>query len=386
VNGDEKPGKISWLWKQVDDARRSRNPERAREGLERLLASQEIRGTPDHDLALLHLSQLEIEEGRVADAARRLQGFHWHGIPGPAALLLAADLFLRLDWYDESMEALEDYLRHYPQDTDALRKKGLLLLMRNRDAEAERTLNSVARREKFRVPSTLSYLAMLEAKRGNLEESLHLLLQARGLAPFDERIEHTLLRIEALRVRLRRSVMERGKIPLESAVAGITAGMLGLHGYSREKARRAAAIWNHFCALRKPPGRKPEIWAAALEYAVTRNGPHFTQEQLAEEYGVSATRLGEHYRLLAATVDLDAPEDPLEEAAREGEALSQEARREEMAEVLSGLAGRLGSFSEPGDAAEWVYRRLPALDEPQRREVEDFVAYIWRKRRNTALK
>jgi hypothetical protein len=55
-----------------------------------------------------------------------------------------------------------------------------------------------------------------------------------------------------------------------------------------------------------------------------------------------------------------------------------------MADVLSGLAGRLGSFSEPGDAVEWVYRQLPSLDEPRRREVEDFVAYIWRKRRNTA--
>lgn len=384
MSGEEQSGKVSWLWSQVEDARKSRDTERAREGLERLLASQEIRGTPDQDLALLYLSQLEMEEGRVSETARRLQDFQWHGIPGPAALLLAADLFMRLDWYDNSMEALESYLQHYPQDTDALRKKGLLLLMQNRDAEAERTLTSVARREKFRVPSTLSYLAMLEAKRGNLEESLHLLLQARGLAPFDERIEHTLLRIEALRVRLRRSVIEREEIPLESAVAGMAAGMLGLHGYSREKARKAAEVWNHFCALGKPSGRKPEIWAAALEYAVTRNGPHFTQEQLAEEYGVSSTRMGEHYRLLAATVDLDAPEDPLEEAAREGETLSLETRREEMADVLSGLAGRLGSFSEPGDAVEWVYRQLPSLDEPQRREVEDFVAYIWRKRRNTA--
>lgn len=384
MSGEEQSGKVSWLWSQVEDARRSRDTERAREGLERLLASQEIRGTPDQDLALLYLSQLEMEEGRVSETARRLQDFQWHGIPGPAALLLAADLFMRLDWYDNSMEALESYLQHYPQDTDALRKKGLLLLMQNRDAEAERTLTSVARREKFRVPSTLSYLAMLEAKRGNLEESLHLLLQARGLAPFDERIEHTLLRIEALRVRLRRSVIEREEIPLESAVAGMAAGMLGLHGYSREKARKAAEVWNHFCALGKPSGRKPEIWAAALEYAVTRNGPHFTQEQLAEEYGVSSTRMGEHYRLLAATVDLDAPEDPLEEAAREGETLSLETRREEMADVLSGLAGRLGSFSEPGDAVEWVYRQLPSLDEPRRREVEDFVAYIWRKRRNTA--
>ncbi len=385
MTAEETSGKVSWLWKQVEDARRDRDPERAREGLGRLLASQEIRATPDQDLALLYLSQLEMEEGRVSDVARRLQGFQWHGIPGPAALLLASDLFLRLDWYENSLEAMGSYLEHYPQDVDALRKRGLLLLMLNRDTEAEKILNSVARREKFRVPSTLSYLAMLEAKRGNLEESLHLLLQARDLAPFDERIEHTLLRIEALRVRLRRSVMEHDDIPLENAVSGMTAGMLGLHGYTREKARRAASIWNHFCEMKKPAGRKPEIWAAALEYAVTRNGPHFTQEQLAEEYGVSATQMGEHYRLLAATVDLDETSDPLEEAAREGESLSLEARREELADVLAGLSGRLGSFSEPGDAVEWVLKQIPPLDEPQRREVEDFVAYIWRKHGHTVI-
>lgn len=385
MTGGEPIGKISWLWRQVEEARQAQDAERAREGLNRLLASPEIRGTPDHDLALLYLSQLEMEEGRVSGVARRLQSFEWHGIPGPAGLLLASDIFLRLDWYERSLEALSSYLEHYPQDTDALRKKGLLLLMLNRDSEAERTLTSVARREKYRIPSTLSYIAMLEAKRGNLEESLHLLLQARDLAPFDERIEHTLLRIEALRVTLRRSVMERDDIPLENAVSGMTAGMLGLHGYTREKARRAAAVWNHFCAVRKPSGRKPEIWAAALEYAVTRNGPHFTQEQLAEEYGVSSTQMGEHYRLLASTVDLDEPSDPLEEAAREGEYLSLETRREELAEVLAGLAGRLGSFPEPGDAVEWVLEQVPPLDESQRREMEDFVAYIWRKHGQTGV-
>lgn len=380
MRNSEPSGKISWLWRQVEEARRGKDPERARESLERLLTSPEIRNTPDSDLAMLYLSQLEIEEGRVSRAAGRLQGFQWHGIPGPAALLLASDIFLRLDWYQNSLDALSSFLEHYPQDTDALRKKGLLMLMLDRDEEAEKTLNSVARREKFRIPSTLSYLAMLEAKRGNLEESLHLLLQARDLAPFDQRIEHTLLRIEALRVRLRRSVMERENIPLENAVPGIAAGMLGLHGFSPEKARRASSIWSHFCGVGKPSGRKPEIWAAALEYAVTRNGPHFTQEQLAEEYGVSAKQLGEHYRLLAATVDLNAYcSDPLEEAAVEGETLTLETRREELAEVLAGLAGRMGRFQEPGEAVDWVLRQVSPADEGQRREVENFVAYIWRK-------
>jgi len=121
MTGTEPSGKISWLWKQVDDAREAKDAERAREGLSRLLASQEIRGTPDQDLALLYLAQLEMEEGRVSDVARRLQGFMWHGIPGPAALLLASDIFLRLDWYERSLESMTDYLEHYPQDTDALR-------------------------------------------------------------------------------------------------------------------------------------------------------------------------------------------------------------------------------------------------------------------------
>jgi tetratricopeptide (TPR) repeat protein len=184
MSGEEQSGKVSWLWSQVEDARKSRDTERAREGLERLLASQEIRGTPDQDLALLYLSQLEMEEGagcrKPPDGCRTSSGT---GFPVLRRCCWRRTSLHETGLVRQLMEALESYLQHYPQDTDALRKKGLLLLMQNRDAEAERTLTSVARREKFRVPSTLSYLAMLEAKRGNLEESLHLLLQARGLAP-----------------------------------------------------------------------------------------------------------------------------------------------------------------------------------------------------------
>lgn len=370
--------KISWLWNQVEEARASRDTEKARESLERLLDDRSVKGTPDENLARLELARLEIDTGNLTPAARMVSDFKWYGVPGPAALLIAADVFMKLDRFEPCLESLESYLKLYPRDVDAQRKKGLVLLMLHRDAEAERLLLSVARREKYRVASTLTYLALLEAKADRLEESLHLLLQARELAPFDEKIEHSLLRIEALRVQMRRSAVERKDLPLEDVVPGMTAGMLGLHGYSPGVARAAADAWNRFCAMQKPAGRKPELWAAALEYAVTREGPHFTQEQLAGEYGVSVTQLREHYQALKESVDIPFA-GLLERIADEGNDLLRRAKGEEIASVIAEMSGNMDRFETASEAAAWVFERVTPLDEAQRREMEEFVAYIWRR-------
>ncbi len=371
--------KISWLWTQVEEARASRDTEKARESLERLLEDSSVKGTPDENLAALEISRLDMESGRLNEAAKRLANFKWAGIPGPAAMLLGADVFMKLDRFEMSLDALESYLKQYPRDIDAQRKKGLILLMLHRDQEAERILLSVARREKYRVPSTLTYLALLEAKANRLEESLHLLLQARELAPFDEKIEHSLLRIEALRVQMRRSAVESTKLPLEDVVPGMTAGMLGLHGYSPNRARIASEAWKKFCAVNTPAGRKPETWAAALEYAVTREGPHHTQEQLAAEYGVSVTQLRDHYQVIRDSVDLPSA-NLLEEVAEEGSDLLREARKEEIAAVLAELGSENGKFRSAAEAASWVFERVSPVDDKQRREMEEFVAYIWRRK------
>ena len=371
--------KISWLWTQVEEARASRDTEKARESLERLLEDSSVKGTPDENLAALEISRLDMESGRLNEAAKRLANFKWAGIPGPAAMLLGADVFMKLDRFEMSLDALESYLKQYPRDIDAQRKKGLILLMLHRDQDAERILLSVARREKYRVPSTLTYLALLEAKANRLEESLHLLLQARELAPFDEKIEHSLLRIEALRVQMRRSAVESTKLPLEDVVPGMTAGMLGLHGYSPNRARIASEAWKKFCAVNTPAGRKPETWAAALEYAVTREGPHHTQEQLAAEYGVSVTQLRDHYQVIRDSVDLPSA-NLLEEVAEEGSDLLREARKEEIAAVLAELGSENGKFRSAAEEASWVFERVSPVDDKQRREMEEFVAYIWRRK------
>jgi len=374
--------KIDWLWKQVEHAREQGNGEAVRECLERLLADPSISGTSDEDLAVINLCQLDIEEGLSRDAALRLSDFRWHGVPGPAGLLLLADVYLKLEWFPQARETLEEYLQLLPEDLDARRKLGLVHLMLNEDAEAERLLLATARREKYRVPATLTYLAMLEAKSGRIEESLHLLLQAKELAPFDEKIEHTLLRIESLRVSLKRRALHHQDLPMEDLVPGMTSGMLELHGYSREKSRQALDVWNRFCGVNAPGGRKPAIWAAALEYAVTRYGPHFTQKQLADEYGVSTTQLGEHYHSIAQAVDLDSilNEDLLGETEMAGQGLHDLVRREEMAEVIASAAGRLDDFEGPGDLCQWVFQRIEPLNEAERREIEDFVGYIWKRR------
>jgi len=375
-------GKIDWLWKQVESSRNEKNNEAVRESLERLLADPVIRNTSDEDLAVLNLSQLDIEEGHSREAALRLSGFKWHGVPGPAGLLLVSDIYLKLEWFEQAREALEDYLKLIPEDLDARRKLGLVHLMLNNDDEAQRLLLATARREKYRIPATLTYLAMLEAKAGRIEESLHLLLQAKELAPHDEKIEHTLLRIESLRVSLKRKALHHEDLPIEDLVAGMVSGMLELHGYSREKFRIAMDVWNNFCSALTPQGRKPAIWAAALEYAVTRNGPHFTQKQLADEYGVSTSQLGEHYHALAEAVDLDSlvNTDLLDEIEKEGSGLHSLVRREEMAEVIASIASRLDEFDSPGSVCTWVFDRIEPLNETERREIEDFLSYLWKRK------
>jgi len=374
--------KISWLWKQVELARQENDAERAREGLERLLADPSVRNTADENLAVLNLCQLELDEGNPHGVAQRMDSFEWFGLPGPAALLLASGIFLRLEWFDRAQDSLEQYLSVFPEDLDARRKLGLVLLMKDCDSEAERLLLGVARREKYGIPSTLTYLAMLEAKSGRLEESLHLLLKAKDLAPSDQHIEHTLLRIEALRVSLKRKAMTHDDLPLEDIVAGMVSGMLDLHGYSGEKAAQARKIWDHFCSGRSPKGRKPAIWAAALEYAVTRSGPHFTQEQLASEFGVSVSQLREHYSELSSQIDLSEyiSGDLLNETEREGSTLSKLVRREELAEVLAGVSHHFPEFNGPGEAVEWVFDRIAPQTEAERREIENFIGFLWRKK------
>lgn len=383
--GQSPAGKIAWLWKQVEKARESSDHASERECLERLIGDPAVRGTSDEDLALLGLCRLDLSEGRSADVARRLSSFEWHGIPGPAALLLAADIFLRLDWFSKALENLEEYLAAIPEDLDARRKAGLVLLMLDRDAEAERMLVSTARREQHRVPATLAYLAMLEAKRGRLEESLHLLLQARDLAPFDERIEHTLLQIEALRVRLKRGTMTRDDLPFTDLVPAMAAGMLQLHGYGRDRAAAAEEIWKRFCAAARPGGRKPAIWAAALEYLVTRSGPHHTQERIALDYGVSVTQLREHLQEMETALGEEAMPgaDLLSLAARDGSELAEAVRQSRMVDALSDLTGRLTAFDTPADAVEWALCRVSPVSEEERRLLEDFIAWIW-ERRDTA--
>lgn len=371
--------KISWLWRQVEEARVSGEAEKARESLERLLEDRDVRNTPDENLAVLEICRIELDRGEVSSAARRLSNFKWNGVPGAAALLLAADVFLRLDLFETSLESLESYLKIYPSDADASRKKGLVLLMLHRDDEAERILLSVARRESYRIASTLTYLALLEAKRDRLKESLHLLLQAKELAPYDEKIEHSLLRIEALRVQMRRSAIEKTDLPLVDVVPGMTAGMLGLHGYSSEIATIASDAWSRFCSENIPSGRKPEAWAAALEYAVTRGGPHFTQEQLAGEYGVSVSQLRVHYQILKGAVKFPQT-NLLDRLANEGSDLLRDARMEEIVTILSDLGSNSDEFLSAADAAAWVFERVNPIDETQRREIEEFVAYIWHKK------
>jgi hypothetical protein len=184
-------------------------------------------------------------------------------------------------------------------------------------------------------------------------------------------------------VSLKRKALQQEDLPIEDIVAGMVTGMLELHGYSPDRGRAAVDVWNRFCASGTPKGRKPAIWAAALEYAVTRSGPHFTQDQLALEYRISATQLREHYQTITEVVAIEEVHggDLLSETEEAGSTLSGLVRREEMAEVISQAVTLLGEFSGPGDLCAWVFDRVPPRSEPERREMEDFLGMVWKRPR-----
>lgn len=341
-----------------------------------------MKSTADEDLAILYLCRIDLSAGNVKDVAEQIGSFTWHGIPGDAALLLAADIYLRLDWFTQAHQCLEDYLKSFPEDLDAKRKFGLVKLMLDENRSAERILQAVARRERYKVPETLSYIAMLEAKAGRLEESCHLLLQARELAPSDKRIEHSLLRIEAMRVRLKRHAMNPGELPFQAMVEAMLTGMLSLHGYNEETSRLGRKLWEDFCGKgERPHGRKPAIWAAAVEYAVTRNGLHYSQDQLAVEYGVSSSQLREHYLEICKKVKISEYQirDLLTQTSEEGNSLYSLVRGEELAGLLSELGNKFSDFDGPGKAVDWILERMNKVTESERREIEDFVRYLWEK-------
>jgi tetratricopeptide (TPR) repeat protein len=81
---------------------------------------------------------------------------------------------------------------------------------------------------------------------------------------------------------------------------------MGVAGYSETQKMSAEKLWYDFYRMRKLQIRRPEIWAAALEYTIIRldliEGE--TQKTIASKYGVSQTIISSRFNDICRTLDI----------------------------------------------------------------------------------
>jgi tetratricopeptide (TPR) repeat protein len=107
------------------------------------------------------------------------------------------------------------------------------------------------------------------------------------------------------RIRQRfRALFEMGMDPVEST---LTRTMTD-RGMPLEEISAAMQMWWEFriaSGRRVLPMRKPEVWAAALDYTVRKiNFRQVTQKEIAKVYKVSDSALRNHYQDLVETLDI----------------------------------------------------------------------------------
>lgn len=135
-------------------------------------------------------------------------------------------------------------------------------------------------------------LARARARFGQWEEALTSLRDFLDLEP-DTRLRQRF-----------RALFEMGMDPVESTLTR----MMTSQGIGLEEISAAMQMWWEFriaAGRRSLPMRKPEVWAAALDYVVRKlNFRQVTQKDVAKLYDVSETALRSHYQDLVETLDI----------------------------------------------------------------------------------
>lgn len=135
-------------------------------------------------------------------------------------------------------------------------------------------------------------LARARARFGQWEEALTSLRDFLDLEP-DTRLRQRF-----------RALFELGMDPVESTLTHVMTS----DGTSLEEISAAMQMWWEFriaAGRRTLPMRKPEAWAAALDYTVRKlNFRHVTQKEMAELYKISESALRSRYHDLVETLDI----------------------------------------------------------------------------------
>jgi hypothetical protein len=159
-------------------------------------------------------------------------------------------------------------------------------------------------------------LAHCVARLGDLHEALKLaeLAEAQGPCNPDHRGLIDWIQAGATDTAVAKGTVRR---PLSDRVAETVHRKMGEAGYSRDEIERATQLWSDMQAQCELRVTKPEVLAAALEYAiaVVERRPGCTQAEVARRYGVAPTSVSARFAQIRNALALR-PGDPRYAASR----------------------------------------------------------------------
>lgn len=304
---------VEELWEQAEEALDA-SSKRAEGLLTRLLSAAE-EGSDASLFAHRHLAELYLEDNpwKAALHLRRVIGFCpdddiLHALLGLSHALLgnyrvavrayreASSLAPQTPWYHHNLGHLMDVALDDP-------------------ASAERHLRRAYELEPEH-DEIIGSLAHCVARLGGLEEAQTLaeLAQAQGPCNPDHRgllewIERGATDTPVTIATVRRPPADR--------VAETVELKMGEAGFSREEIERATQLWSDMQAHCEIRVTKPEVLAAALEYAiaVVEQRPGCTQAEIARRYGVAPTSVSARFAQIRNALALR-PGDPRYAASR----------------------------------------------------------------------
>jgi len=213
--------------------------------------------------------------------------------------------------WKEGVSSLNESVRLAPGHGEYLRGLGWALICMGKVRKGEELL----RRSLEIDPEntwTVSDLGATLMQQGRYQEAEDLVHSALQKYPKDYQLREVL---EAIR-RSRRSYREtkkrkraRGQNPLpgkQGVVDTLLTRRMAEDGYDYAQVENACRMWRDFARRRQFVIKKPEVWAAAVEYTIARLEfrEEVTQRSIADKYGVSGGVISGRFQELCSALNI----------------------------------------------------------------------------------
>ncbi len=305
---------VEELWQQAEEALEA-SSKRA-EGLLTQLVSIADEGSEASLFAHRHLAELFLEDNpwKAALHLRRVLSYCadddiLHALMGLCHALLgnyrcaarsyreASSLAPQTPWYHHNLGHLMDVALDDPSGAQHHLRRAYEL-----EPEHDEIIGS---------------LAHCVARLGDLDEAQKLAELAREKGPCNPDHRGLLDWIERGATDTAAAIASSVRLPPSDRVAETVERKMGEAGYSRDEIQRATQLWSDMKAHCELRVTKPEVLAAALEYAiaVVERRPGFTQAEVARRYGVAPTSVSARFAQIRNALALR-PGDPRYAASR----------------------------------------------------------------------